>query len=65
MPDLSDEDDDFIPQDVLDAWPNCPVPDCEHKVCTWAGVGLCHPHSIDRIGRDEVERRYWQTHSRN
>ena len=50
-----------IPQHVLDAWSNCPTPDCENKVCIWAGTGLCHPCSVRVVGREEMKRRYVET----
>lgn len=48
--------------DVLAAWPNCPTPDCQYKVCTWAGTGLCSPCSERLIGKAEMDRRYNETH---
>lgn len=49
---------------ALDDWPNCSIPDCENKVCTWATATLCFPHSEELIGRDEMIRRYDATHER-
>lgn len=48
--------------EVLDgAWPSCPKPDCDNRVCRWAGTGLCHPHSVSLVGAEEMERRYRDT----
>ncbi len=44
-------------------WPNCAVPDCEHKRCCWAGTGFCYPCSERVLGKAEVERRYRATHA--
>jgi len=43
-------------------WPNCPTPDCQFKVCMWAGTGLCAKCSEARIGKGEMDRRYADTH---
>ena len=40
------EDREEIPQEILDRWPNCSVPDCPWKSCTWLGTGMCYQHSI-------------------
>jgi hypothetical protein len=47
---------------ILDAWPNCPTPDCGNKVCAWTGTGVCFPCSERLITRAEVIRRYNATH---
>lgn len=47
---------------TIGEWPNCPVPDCEYKVCLWGGVGLCYPCSARLLGMTEMERRYGATH---
>jgi hypothetical protein len=44
-------------QAMLDAWPNCPTPDCQHKINLWLKTGLCFPCSVRVIGADEVARR--------
>ena len=46
----------------IDKWPNCPTPDCQHKVCLWAGTGLCSPCSDRKVGKLEMEKRYLVTH---
>lgn len=47
---------------LLRQWPNCPTPDCEYKVCTWARTGLCHPCSVRRLGKAQMDELYEQTH---
>lgn len=49
---------------ALDEWPNCSIPDCEFKVCTWATATLCAHHSEELLGREELIRRYDATHAR-
>jgi hypothetical protein len=49
------------PDDDLDAWPNCAVPDCENKACRWAGTARCHPCSVRLVGEAEMDRRYFAT----
>ena len=44
-------------------WPNCPTPDCQFKVCTWAGTGRCSPCSKAKLGEVEMQRRYNATHT--
>ena len=56
------DDDDEIPQDVLDSWPNCATPDCHHKRCLWSGTVYCHPCATQLLGPEELERRYEHTH---
>lgn len=41
-----DFDDDEIPEEIINAWANCSVPDCPNKVCVWLGSGMCYPHAI-------------------
>lgn len=47
---------------ALDAWPNCSIPDCEHKVCTWATDCYCAPHSLELLGPEEMIVRWNRTH---
>lgn len=49
-----------IERDLL-TWPNCPRPGCLNRTCRWAGTGLCHPHSVELVGRAEMDRRYADT----
>jgi hypothetical protein len=49
-------------QEVLARWPNCPTVDCSNKVCLWMGTGLCHPCSVQVIGKAEADARYARTH---
>lgn len=46
----------------LAIWPNCTTPDCENKQCEWAGMDVCHPCAVKRVGLVEMERRYAVTH---
>ena len=46
----------------LDTWANCPTPDCQWKVCTWARTGVCCPCSVALVGQAEVDRRFTETH---
>lgn len=46
----------------LDTWPNCAIPDCQHKCCTWSGTLYCFPHAEELIGRAEIIRRFDATH---
>ena len=39
-------------------WELCPVDGCEFAVCKWGGIGKCHPHSVEEVGAEEMERRY-------
>lgn len=48
--------------EALANWPNCTIPDCEHKQCTWTGTVLCYPHAEELLGKDECDRRYDATH---
>ena len=46
-------------------WADCQTPDCEYKVCLWAGVGLfCYLCSVQMVGKAEMQRRYAETHDR-
>jgi hypothetical protein len=47
-----------IPISVPEPWPPCPTPDCENRVCLWAGLGRCYPCSVREVGIAEMERRY-------
>jgi hypothetical protein len=47
---------------ILAAWPNCTVPDCHFKQCTWTGTTLCFPHACDKLGRRVVEGLFKATH---
>lgn len=46
----------------LDAWPNCETPDCQYKVCLWAGTGRCAPCSLRALGADEMIRLWNAAH---
>ena len=35
-----------LPKEVLDAWPNCAVPDCQNKVCCRFESIYCYPHTF-------------------
>lgn len=52
---------DLVAADQPDHWPACATPDCDKKACLWAGTGLCTPCSQQRLGVDEVQRRYRAT----
>lgn len=38
-------DDDVMPQELLDEWPNCSVPDCPNKASLRLRSDKCHPHT--------------------
>ena len=48
---------------ILGAWPNCVVPDCEHKACLHLNSDKCWPHTVvlqpmnchDGMTDDEIE----------
>ena len=44
-----------------DGWDMCLMPDCPNKACLWGGTGFCHPHSVQDVGRPEMDRRYRET----
>ncbi len=50
---------------ILDAWPNCPTPDCGNKVCAWTETGVCFPCSEQIIGKAELIRRFDATHEKS
>ena len=56
------DDDDELPQELADAWPNCEIPDCHWKRCTWSGTVYCAPCAQRFLGRAEYERRFRATH---
>jgi hypothetical protein len=49
---------------ILDAWPNCAMPDCGNKCCTWSRTVYCFPHAEELIGREELICRYNASHER-
>ena len=52
-----------IPQDVLDAWPNCATPDCQNKTCLWApSPDLCYPCNERFYGKVLMDTQYALTH---
>ena len=53
---------DPLPQALLDEWPNCMTPDCEHKQCMWAKVPFCFVCAAKKLGRAELIRRFNETH---
>lgn len=46
MKNLKEELQDLIPQEVLDSWPNCEVPDCPNKCCLSLNSAKCFPHTM-------------------
>lgn len=40
------DEDVELTDEMLAAWPNCSVPDCAYKVCTWLSEDRCHAHSL-------------------
>lgn len=50
------------PYDPLEWWPNCAIPDCGNKVCTWGSDCYCAPHAAELVGPDEMIRRWDATH---
>jgi hypothetical protein len=55
------EKQDEITDEELEAWPNCSVPDCAYKVCTWLGGDRCYAHSLGLTPQDPGE--YFQVGS--
>ena len=37
--------DDYIPQEILDAWPDCRISGCPNKCCRALGSVYCWPHT--------------------
>ena len=56
-----------IEDEELTLWENCPTPDCEYKICRWAGTGYCYPCSRRILGlsKEEMDKRYIATHDKD
>lgn len=47
---------------IVEEWPDCEIPECLHKVCLWGVPGKCHPHGVEAIGKEAMDRLYSETH---
>jgi len=43
------------------SWSRCKTSACGNKECRWAGVGLCYPCALNKLGGAEMLRRYEAT----
>ena len=42
-----------LTQEMLDAWPDCPVPGCKNKRCLALNSVFCHPHTVEQNAREQ------------
>ena len=43
-------------------WAECATDGCGYKVCSWGSDKHCYPCEERVVGKDEMERRYNETH---